>query len=189
MWMYVAYIHNACMHASMSIEINVLPLSNHMLFWCHSNYLWFGRVPCSEEEKVWMEQLLPWCAQEEVVACSISAPNLLRRPGINETPKYRSCFVLCMCVYMYMYMYMYVCVCVSMDVCVCVWMDGWMQVCMHACMCAFMRVQIVFVCIYSCIWTCLSTYFQMHMYVSMHAFASSQVSKRVFGHIPKCVYV
>ena len=27
------------------------------------------------------------------------------------------------------------------------------------------------------------------MYVSMHAFASSQVSKRVFGHIPKCAYM
>ena len=138
MWMYVAYIHNACMHASMSIEINVLPLSNHMLFWCHSNYLWFGRVPCSEEEKVWMEQLLPWCAQEEVVACSISAPNLLRRPGINETPKYRfirklgnsSFACVCMC-------YMYVCAYVSMNVhmCVCmyVWMDLCMQVYMYAC--------------------------------------------------------
>ena len=174
MWMYVAYIHNACMHASMSIEINVLPLSNHMLFWCHSNYLWFGRVPCSEEEKVWMEQLLPWCAQEEVVACSISAPNLLRRPGINETPKYRfirklgnsSFACVCMC-------YMYVCAYVSMNVhmCVCmyVWMDLCMQVYMYACI--------------VCVHLCMS---KLSLCSSMHA------SKPVYLHMSTmciCIYI
>ena len=47
-----------------------------MLFWCHSSYSCFGRVPCSQEEKWWNEEVLPWCAQEEVVACSRSAPNI-----------------------------------------------------------------------------------------------------------------
>ena len=94
------------------------------------------------------EEVVSSCALQEVVACSISAPNLLTQPGINETPKYRSRFFLCMCV----------CVCVHVCVCVCIY--GCMRVCKDECMCVYGWMDgYMCVCVYGwmdrCMYVCL----------------------------------
>ena len=67
-----------------------------------------------------MEEVVSPCALEVVVDLSISAPNLLLQPGINQAPIHRL-----------EYVYMYTCMHACMHACVCC-----VLVCMlHACVC------------------------------------------------------